>query len=193
MSGADKRPTADMLLVDARRRRLLAGRSTSGSVRFPTTEDDAEHPSRSDPSNVLVADEDAIIEEESGEHDLSASAIADHDRPQFQKGGLYCYRPLTTVTLAQLPWSGAIDHAVLHEAIVCAPFGAGTRAPNLVRCAAAPELGRAPRGEPSLLVRLGDDDVAALELALGSVSADIGGRLASAALLPESLRWLWRK
>jgi hypothetical protein len=170
MSGARNRPTADMLLVDARRKRLLAGK-----VDAP------------DPSIVLVAEEDAIIEEDSTDRDTSLAAMVDQERALLQRAGVHCFRPLITVTLARLAWSGTIDHALLHEAIACAPFDAASRAPNITRRAGAPALRKAPLGEASLYVRLGEDDVVALERALASASADVGDRLASAALLPDSL------
>ncbi|HEY5094948.1 MAG TPA: hypothetical protein VII69_07540 [Candidatus Eremiobacteraceae bacterium] len=184
MSGSDKGPSADMLLVEARRRRLLAGRANSGAGVRPANEAAVAAP-RSDPSKVIVGEEDAFVEDEPVSHAFSRSTDVGH--PQSQLGGLHCYRPLATVTLARLAWSGVIDHAVLQEAIACAPFAAEGRAEHLIRRAAAPTLRSAPLREPSLFVRLGDDDVEALELALESATADIGGRLASAALLPEAL------
>jgi hypothetical protein len=186
MSGAKNRPTADMLLVDARRRRLLAEQTGSAASRDSSSDDDA-RAGGLDPSNVLVAEEDAIIEEESTERDLSVTATADQERMLSKRAGVHCYRPLITVTLARLAWSGTIDHALLHEAIACAPLDAAMRAPNIARRAAAPALRSAPVGEPSLYVLLGEDDVVALERALESASADVGDRLASAALLPDSL------
>ncbi len=186
MSGSKNRPTADMRLVDARRRRLLAGHVET-SVAHGTSSGEETHATGLDPSNVLVAEEDAIIEEESDDQYPSLTATVDQDRTLSQRAGLHCYRPLITVTLARLAWSGTIDHALLHEAIACAPLDAAKRAPNIARRSGAPGLRSAPLGEPSLYVRLGDDDVVALERALESASAEIGDRLASAALLPDSL------
>ena len=182
MSGAKNRPTADMLLVDARRRRLLAGHIGAAAPTVASSEEGT-RASGPDPSIVLVAEEDAIIEEESEDQYPSIIATADHE----QRAGVHCYRPLITVTLARLAWSGTIDHALLHEAIACAPLDAAARAPNIERRSTAPPLRGAPVGEPSLYVRLGDDDVVALERALESASAEIADRLASAALLPDSL------
>jgi len=173
-----------MLLVEARRRRLLAGREDPESGARPADEAAVAAP-RADTSKVIVGEEDAFIEDEPVMHAFSRST--DVGRPQSQLGGLHCYRPLATVTLARLAWSGVIDHAVLHEAIACAPLQAQGRAEHLIRSAAAPSLRTAPLREPSLFVRLGDDDVEVLERALESATADIGGRLASAALLPEAL------
>ncbi|HEY7980034.1 MAG TPA: hypothetical protein VID19_01005 [Candidatus Eremiobacteraceae bacterium] len=186
MTGSENRPTADMLLVDARRRRLLAERAASTGALSPTTDESVREVGL-DPAIVLVADEDAIIEDDAPGRNRSATATIDHDRALLQRAGVHCYRPLITVTLARLAWSGAIDHGLLHEAIACAPFDAGSRAPNIARRAAAPALRNAPLGEPSLYVRLGEDDVIALERALDSAAADVGERLASAALLPDSL------
>ena len=160
-----------MLLVDARRRRLLAGRTNHHAA----------------PSDVLVADEDAIIADYSSEPESRVPATSDPDRAAINKDVQHCYRPLSAVTLARLAWSGVIDHALLHEAIACAPLNPGTSAPNLFRCAAAAAIRVAPRAEPALYVGLGEDDVAALESALERAEADCGNRLATAALLPEAL------
>lgn len=175
-----------MLLVEARRRRLLAGRPDTLAERSPSSDQGA-RASGLDAPNVLVAEEDAIIEEESTERDPSLTATSDQERLLLQRSGVHCYRPLITVTLARLAWSGTIDHVLLHEAIACAPLDAATRAPNIARRAAVPALHNAPLGEPSLYVRLGEDDVVALERALETASAEIGDRLSSAALLPDSL------
>lgn len=186
MSGAKNRPTADMLLVDARRRRLR-GSSSETTVASDSSSDEGTRGSGLNPSIVLVAEEDAIIEEESDDQEPSMTAAVDQERMLLLRAGVHCYRPLITVTLARLAWSGTIDHALLHEAIACAPLDAAARAPNIARRSAAPGLRSAPLGEPSLYVRLGDDDVVALERALETASADNGDRLASAALLPDSL------
>jgi hypothetical protein len=186
MSGAKNRPTADMLLVDARRRRLLAGRDETPAARGSSS-GESTRASGLDPSMELVAEEDAIIEEESDDQDPSMTASVDQDRMLLQRTGVHCYRPLMTVTLARLAWSGTIDHALLHEAIACAPLDAAARAPNIARRCTAPGLRSAPLGEPSLYIRLGEDDIVALERALESASAGIGDRLANAALLPDSL------
>jgi hypothetical protein len=186
MSGAGKRPTADMLLVDARRKRMLAGRADTSVARGHEAAEST-RTNGPDPATVLVAEEDAIIEDDSADRDLSTTAAVDQERLLLQRSGVHCYRPLITVTLARLAWSGTIDHALLHEAIACAPLDAALRAPNVARRAAAPALHNAPLGEPSLYVRLGEDDVIALERALESASEDVGDRLASAALLPDSL------
>jgi hypothetical protein len=184
VSGVEKERTADMLLVEARRRRLLAGSEESTSAGSSPAEGSAATP-RADRSIVIVAEEDAFVEDEPAARIYSRAT--DPGRTQPQKGGLHCYRSLATVTLARLPWSGMIDHAVLHEAIACAPFDAGGRAERLIRSAAAPALRSAPLGEPSLYVRLADDDVDVLERAIEGTTADIGSRLASAALLPDAL------
>jgi hypothetical protein len=186
VSGVSKRPTADMLLVEARRRRLRASRADE-TVEPRAPAESASPASDREPADLLIADEDAIIEEESDERAPWDSGTADRDHALRQRTGLACYRPLTTVTLARLSWSGSIDHAVLREAIACAPLDAAARAPNLVRIASVPALQNPPLDEPSLYVRLGDDDVAALELALVRTSAEIGARLAGASLLPDSL------
>jgi len=186
VSGASKRPTADMLLVEARRRRLRAGRALDTAV--PTASRETGPAAfEGDPADLLIAEEDAIIEVEPIAPEPWDSTNIDRDRALLQRTGLPCYRPLTTVTLARLSWSGAIDHAVLREAIACAPLDAAARAPNLLRYASGPALLNAPHGEPALFVRLGEDDVAALELALVRTSAEIGGRLAGASLLPDAL------
>lgn len=183
MSG-DKKPTPDMLLVDARRRRLLGGEAPLRAGQISPAGDAAATPP-AEPADVIVGEEDAFVEDEPVVHAFSRST--DPGRAQPNKAGLHCYRPLTTVTLARLAWSGAIDHAVLQEAIACAPLDPGARAANLIRSAAAPSLRSAPLREPSLYVRLGDDDIEVLERALHGAAADIAGRLASAALLPDAL------
>jgi hypothetical protein len=38
------------------------------------------------------------------------SRSTDPGRQQPTEAGLHCYRPLTTITLARLAWSGVIDH-----------------------------------------------------------------------------------
>ncbi|HKW44322.1 MAG TPA: hypothetical protein VJN22_01615 [Candidatus Eremiobacteraceae bacterium] len=171
MSRAGRKPTADMLLVEARRRRLLALRTNPHAA----------------PSEVLVADEDAIIVDYSHDRESLGPATFDHDRTATNKDVLHCYRPLSAVTLARLAWSGTIDHVLLHEAVGCAPLDPGMSAPNLVRCAAASAIRGAPAAEPALYVGIGEDDVAALESALEGAEADCGSRLATAALLPEAL------
>jgi hypothetical protein len=186
VSGVSKRPTADMLLVEARRRRLRAARADE-TIGHEAPAETASASADRETADLLIADEDAIIEEEPGERAPWDSPAADRDHVLRQRTGVACYRPLTTVTLARLSWSGSIDHAVLREAIACAPFDAAARAPNLARIASVPVLQTPPHDEPSLYVRLGDDDIAALELALVRASAEVGGRLAGAALLPESL------
>jgi hypothetical protein len=186
MTRSGNRPTADMLLVDARRRRLLAGRTDTQSAERPSADESARE-AGPDPAIVLVAEEDAFIEEESAGRDPSAAAMVDHDRALGQRAGVHCYRPLITVTLARLAWSGTIDHGLLHEAIACAPLEADSRAARIARRAAAPAVRNAPLGEPSLYVRLGEDDVAALERALNAAPAEAGDRLLSAALLPDLL------
>jgi len=175
-----------MLLVDARRKRLLAGQAQAPAKHGRAPAESA-HASGPDPSIVLVAEEDAIIEVDSADRDTSMAATVEQERVLLQRDGVHCFRPLITVTLARLAWSGTIDHALLHEAIACAPFDAAARAPNITRRASAPALRSAPFGEASLYVRLGEDDVVALESALESASAGVEDRLASAALLPDSL------
>ena len=175
-----------MLLVEARRRRLRANRPDESVARAASFEIDPVD-ARREPADLLIADDDAIIEEESGEQSFADAPSDDRQHAFRGRTGVACYRPLSTVTLARLSWSGSIDHAVLRDAIACAPLDADTRAPNLVRIGSAPGLRSAPHDEPSLYVRLGDDDVAALELALVRTPADIGARLAGASLLPDSL------
>jgi hypothetical protein len=175
VSESEDRPSADMLLVHARRTRLRGAHvKPFGAQSRPETQASRPEP---EPADVIFTEEDEIIE----------NAPADQVVVPRPASGIDCYRSLSTVSLARLAWSGAIDHALLHEAIACAPVRSETRATRSIAFASVPTLRAAPIGEAALHVRLGDDDVEAVERALDRVDANVGGRLATATLLPDGL------
>ena len=124
----------------------------------------------------LVMESDTIV----AEGPPSTEASGDH---------VMLYRPLRTVTLAQVSWSEAVDHETLQTAIGCVPARSGERAKQAGWLAAVATLALAPApdAEPSLCVWLAPDDVAALErVGMRSAQADALA-LARAAVLPASI------
>ncbi len=104
-------------------------------------------------------------------------------------GGVKLYRPLGSVMLSGIPWSGAVDHETLQNAILCAPpRAAGAPAPPRWLAAVATfALSAPPAGEPALTVTLGEDDIAALDR-LGTQHARATTlALARAAALPATI------
>lgn len=101
---------------------------------------------------------------------------------------LHLYRPLSTVTLAQMPWTGAIDHGTLMLAIGCAPMAAQefVIAPgwfsNLALAGAAPAA-----GEPALHIALSTGDVELIESAGARYVGSVANELVLATLLPSTI------
>ena len=101
---------------------------------------------------------------------------------------LHLYRPLSTVTLAQMPWTGAIDHRALMLAIGCAPvvgrefFVAPGWFANLALAGAAPAA-----GEPALHLALSTGDAELIESASARYAGPAAGALVLATLLPTTI------
>jgi hypothetical protein len=175
MSSGDSQPSADMLLVRARQRKIQAhpnDRAQPGDRKPPAAED------------LLIADEDAILDPGSQE---SAASDGLAERQTASSSSFIFLRPLAGVSLAGVAWSGAIDHAVLQDAIGCAPANRDPRFAALLQSISDRPLSGAARGEPALCVSLSPDDLAFLERALERADSGPRERLACAALLPDSL------
>lgn len=175
MSADDRGISADMLLIRARRMRLrAAGAETSPTADLVEVE----------AAEMLVSDDDAILSAAPAPRDLSpapaAPAAADPNR-------IFFYRPLAGVSLAGLAWTGAIDHTLLQDAIGCAPLAPDRRIAPLMRCVPDRPYVGATRGEPALCVAFAASDFDYLQRALERADEAPRLRLASAALLPDSL------
>ncbi|MBV8262697.1 MAG: hypothetical protein JOY87_02615 [Candidatus Eremiobacteraeota bacterium] len=97
-----KRPVpADMLLVNERRRRLAAGIAT---------------PARTAPSDALDADDIFATDEDQLVDEPQAPA-----QPSPAHGAVVLRKPMSSVTLAHIGWSGPIDHELLQAALACQP------------------------------------------------------------------------
>ena len=96
---------ADMLLLQERRRRIQ-----SGSIGAAPEHRDA----AADAEDIFSGDEDQLIEE---------AASAPPATPS--RGDVVLRRPISSVSLAAVSWSGPIDHEVLQAALACHPLAAG--------------------------------------------------------------------
>lgn len=134
---------ADMLLLRERRRRASGSTSARSQVGSAETHE-----------SVLL-ESDALVD--------------DGLRPAAStgRGATALFRPLASVTLAQLSWTGAIDHAALQTAIACSP-------------------GHAVEG-PALHVVLDDAEIAVIESARRHCDAPPGDALWRAAVLPSTI------
>jgi len=175
MSSGDVPISADMLLVRARQRRIQSG---SRETALPTDR------AQGDADELLMADEDAILYP--GPQG-AAAPDALGERQTTSSASFTFLRPLTGVSLAGVAWSGAIDHAVLQDAIGCAPAVHDARFAALLQSLPGRPLSGAARGEPALCVTMAPADLAFLERALERADGGSRERLACAALLPDSL------
>jgi len=135
------------------------------------------------PEDLLVADDDAIIDPGS-EDTEAAEPLAER---QSLSPGFTFLRPLDGVSLAGVAWSGSIEHAVLQDAIGCAPANRDARYAMLLQSIPDRPLSGAQRGEPALCVTISPADLAFLERALERADRGQRERLACAALLPNAL------
>lgn len=174
MSSDEFELSADMLLVRARRQRMQAGWSAIArpGENAPAASED-----------LLVADDDAILYPGS-EENVPAEPPAER---KTASPGFTFLRPLAGVSLAGVAWSGSIDHAVLQDAIGCAPAARDARYARLLQSIPDRPLSGAQRGEPALCVTISAGDLAFLERALERADRGRRERLACAALLPNAL------
>jgi len=160
----DDRVPADMLLLRERRRRMASSSTTVG----PVVESGAT-------AQPVLLESDAIV-------DYGSEELPVRD------GALHLYRPLASVTLAAMSWTGVIDHAALQRAIACAPLEGPTSTFSsgwLARVSLANTV--PPQGEAALHAALSTSDVELLERASSSHAAPVAEKLALASLLPSTI------
>jgi len=156
---------ADLLLLRERRRRMTAASARVGPV--------VDTGAGAEP---LLLESDAIVEGFGTEE------------PPAGDAGLHLYRPLSTVTLAQMTWTGAIDHATLQTAIACAPIAEHGFAISTGWFAKVAMAGAAPAsGEPALYVLLPAPDFELIESAAAMRAGPAAENLVLAALLPSTI------
>jgi hypothetical protein len=175
MNSSDSPISADMLLVRARQRRIQSG---PGETVRPIDR------APSEAEEVLIADDDAILYP-GPQGVAAAAALGERETPP--SSSFTFLRPLAGVSLAGVAWSGAIDHAVLQDAIGCAPTARDARFAALLQSIPDRPLSGATRGEPALCVTISPGDLAFLDRALERADSGPRERLACAALLPDSL------
>lgn len=129
-------------------------------------------------NDVLVVESDALIED----------AVLLEKRVETP-GALALYRPLAHLSLARMPWSGAVDHGALQDAIVCSPprDAATESSAGWLYAVTTLALDRVPRDEPALHVSLGADDVAVLSRVGTRLAREGALGLVRAAALPTSI------
>jgi hypothetical protein len=156
---------ADMLLLRERARK----RKTPASGAAPTAQEN---------DNVVLLEEDALVEP-SGQNET----------PSSPTGALALYRPLAHVSLSAVAWSGPVDHALLQNAIVCAPArgSASTRPPEWLSAVVNFTIGEMPPDTPALYAALTVDDVALLGRTGLRHSRESALGLARASVLPSSI------
>ena len=162
---ADDRLPADMLLLRERRRRMASSAAPVGPVVASGTT-----------VEPVLLESDAIVD-----------GFASEERP-VRDSALHLYRPLGSVTLAAMTWTGAIDHAALQRAIACAPFdgdGAAFSSGWYARLSMA--NAPPPKGEAALYAALSTSDVELLEHASSKHAAPEAEKLALASLLPSTI------
>lgn len=108
-------------------------------------------------SEPVLLESDAIVDGFASEEQPARDAV------------LHLYRPLGSVTLAAMSWTGAIDHAALQRAIAC-------------EANALP-----PKGEAALHAALSTSDVELLERASSNHATPIAESLALASVLPSTI------
>jgi hypothetical protein len=190
MADESKSLPADMLLLQERRRRQAGQAPAAPAVPAAPVAPSPQSPQHEAPPRETfedneedqlldvsdVADEDSVAESETAAPGAAAIAL---------------FRPLDQVSVASLPWAGAVDHDSLQSAIVCCPIGPVRRGAGFFERtlpAVVPlTLDGVPHGEPALSVSVGADEVAALELASHRASRQAGLRLVRAAALPNSI------
>lgn len=140
MSERDDLPADQLLLRERSRRMTVAGSSA--------------------PSDSLARLAEGVL--------LETDAIVDNPIEAATSDGMTAmYRPLAAVTLAQLSWTGAIDHDALQGAIACVPS--------------------VDTGVPALFVALDPGELALLESARTRYADDVAAALARAASLPSTM------
>ncbi len=170
-------PPADMLLLQQRRRRQ-ADRETIAPEPNPQREP------------IEESEEDRLLEV-AEPVDQAGQELTPDPASGAGQTAIALFRPLAQVSVATLPWAGAVDHEALQAAIACCPIGQPRRGagffertlPAVVPLA----LDRVPRGEAALSVRVGADELAALDLASRRASRQAGLRLVRAAALPSAI------
>jgi len=158
----DQHLPADMLLVRERQRRLRG----AGALEMP------EHLAPAgDHEDVVSFDEDLLIDEVASPPSIAPAS-----------GDVVLRRPISTISFAQVAWSGPIDHHALQSALACNPV----RPDDVARFPALfQHLGPLVQaGAPALGIVLSTDDVALLAQ---EVSAREDSPLILAARLPEHL------
>jgi hypothetical protein len=161
----DDRVPADMLLLRERRRRMASSSTPVGPLVGSGTT-----------AQPVLLESDAIVDGYGSEE------------PPVRDGALHLYRPLGSVTLAAMSWTGAIDHAALQRAIACAPLegpGSAFSSGWLARVSMANMV--PPQGEAALHASLSTSDVELLERASSKHAVPVAEKLALASLLPSTI------
>lgn len=162
-----RRVPADMLLVHERRRRLRRGSQSSPSVHV-------------DDDEIVSADEDQLVEEPRASK-----------RPALGGGALLLRKPIASLNLSHIGWSGPIDQRMLQEAIACYPVreADGSANTRLFGDQTAPLDGQA-----ALEVTLEPGDLSLLAAASGRANdnalvraAQLGDRLVEAAVTASEI------
>lgn len=159
---SDERLPADMLLLRERRRRMSSSSTRVGPVVGSGMT-----------SEPLLLESDAIVEGFAQE----AAALPD--------GALHLYRPLASVSLARMSWTGAIDHESLQRAIACAPFEGPIS--DFASWRARLSMASASSGVAALQTALSASDVDLLERAFSSRTGAAAESLVLASLLPSTI------
>lgn len=121
------------------------------------------------------------------ESDAIVDGFASEEHP-VRDAVLHLYRPLGSVTLAAMSWTGAIDHEALQRAIACAPLESPASAFSSGWYARVSEANALPpRGEAALHAALSTSDVELLERASSNHAPPVAEKLALASLLPATI------
>jgi hypothetical protein len=153
---------ADMLLVQERRRRLGLGPQSPSQSTHAT----------GDADEIFATDEDRLVDEPQG-------AVT----PTPVRGGVVLRKPISSLNLAHIGWSGPIDHGMLQAALVCQPVG-GRDAHKYAALFGASSV--AADGSAALEVTLDEGDLSLLTAAASS-QAQHADALVRAARLPDRL------
>jgi hypothetical protein len=161
----DKSVPADMLLMRERARKLRAPESTA-IASIPAIEAD------------LLLEGDALVESP-GQPELASPP----------SGALALFRPLSSVTIGAIAWSGTVDHELLQNAIICAPARTtdSLRPPAWLSAVVNFTLAEMPGETPALHALLSVDDLALLGRIGMRHSRESALALARAAALPSSI------
>jgi hypothetical protein len=167
---------ADMLLLQQRRRRQ-ADRETIAPEPNPQREP------------IEESEEDRLLEVAESV-DQAGQELTPDPASGAGQTAIALFRPLAQVSVATLPWAGAVDHEALQAAIACCPIGQPRRGAGFFErtlpAVVPPALDGVPR-EAALSVRVGADELAALDLASRRASRQAGLRLVRAAALPNAI------